>query len=161
MEPLIFDSRPVLRNPILVLAFAGWSDAGAAATTATRYLADQLMAKKFAAIDPEEFYDFYRQRPVVRLNESKVREIHWPSYDFYSGAGIGIDRDFILGIGIEPHLRWRTFTETLLRFAREVLFESSEGPLRQSLRIERLLAALVLDTPEAHERIGAFLDRKR
>ncbi|HEY7716312.1 MAG TPA: PAC2 family protein, partial [Candidatus Binatia bacterium] len=78
MEPLIFDSRPVLRNPILVLAFAGWSDAGAAATTATRYLADQLMAKKFAAIDPEEFYDFYRQRPVVRLNESKVREIHWP-----------------------------------------------------------------------------------
>jgi len=48
-----------------------------------------------------------------------------------------------------------------VRFAREVLFESSEGPLRQSLRIERLLAALVLDTPEAHERIGAFLDRKR
>jgi predicted ATP-grasp superfamily ATP-dependent carboligase len=119
MDALVFDSRPELRSPILVLSFAGWSDAGAAATTATRYLADQLMAKKFAAIDPEEFYDFYRQRPVVRLNESKLREIHWPSYDFYSGAGIGIDRDFILGIGMEPHLRWRTFTETMLRFARE------------------------------------------
>ena len=75
--------------------------------------------KKFASIDPEEFYDFYRQRPVVRLNDTKVREIHWPSYDFYHGAGIGIDKDFILGIGAEPHLRWRTFTETMLRFARE------------------------------------------
>jgi len=45
-------------------------------------------------------------------------------------------------------------------FAREVLFEASEGPLRQSLRIERLLAALVLDTPEAQRRIGEFLTRR-
>ena len=47
-----------------------------------------------------------------------------------------------------------------ITFAREVLLESTEGPLRQSLRIERLLAALVLDTPEAQERIGAFLNRR-
>lgn len=46
-------------------------------------------------------------------------------------------------------------------FAREVLHEATEAPLRQSLRIERLLAALVLDTPEAHQRIGAFLNRPR
>lgn len=45
-------------------------------------------------------------------------------------------------------------------FAREVLLEASEGPIRQSLRIERLLAALVLDTPEAKERIGGFLARR-
>ena len=119
MEALIFDSRPVLRNPVLLLSFAGWSDAGASASTAVRYLIDQLMSKKFAGIDPEEFYDFYRQRPVVRLNDSKAREIHWPSYDFYHGVGMGIDKDFVLGIGAEPHLRWRTFTETMLRFARE------------------------------------------
>jgi predicted ATP-grasp superfamily ATP-dependent carboligase len=118
-ESLAFDSRPSLRNPVLLLSFAGWSDAGAAATTAVRYLSDQLMAKKFATIDPEEFYDFYRQRPVVRLSESKVREIHWPAYEFYHGPGIGVERDFVLGVGIEPHLRWRTFTETMLRFANE------------------------------------------
>ena len=40
-------------------------------------------------------------------------------YDFYHGAGIGIEKDFVFGIGAEPHLRWRTFTETMLRFARE------------------------------------------
>ncbi|MDB5849993.1 MAG: putative enoyl-CoA hydratase [Rhodoferax sp.] len=44
-------------------------------------------------------------------------------------------------------------------FAREVLFEATEGPLRQSLRIERLLAAVVLDTQEARQRIGNFLSR--
>ncbi len=77
---------------MLLLSFAGWSDAGASATTAVRYLIDQLMSKKFATIDPEEFYDFYRQRPMVRLNDNKEREIHWPSYDFYHGPGIGVDK---------------------------------------------------------------------
>lgn len=45
-------------------------------------------------------------------------------------------------------------------FAREVLYEASEGPLRQSLRIERLLASVVLDTAEAKARIGGFLARR-
>ncbi|HSW16466.1 MAG TPA: enoyl-CoA hydratase/isomerase family protein [Ramlibacter sp.] len=45
-------------------------------------------------------------------------------------------------------------------FAREVILEASEGPLRQSLRIERLLAALVLDTGEAKQRMGDFLGRR-
>ena len=57
MEALIFESRPTLKNPVLLLSFAGWSDAGASASTAIRYLIDQLLGKKFAAIDPEEFYD--------------------------------------------------------------------------------------------------------
>ena len=47
-----------------------------------------------------------------------------------------------------------------ITFAREVLFEATEGPLRQSLRIERLPAALVIGTPEAQERSGAFLNRR-
>lgn len=48
-----------------------------------------------------------------------------------------------------------------VRFAREVLREASEGHLRQSFRIERLLAALVLDTDDRKHRVGAFLERKR
>ena len=118
-DPLNFDSRPELRRPVLILAFSGWSDAGSSATTAVRYLTEQLMANKFAGIDPEEFYDFSVQRPQVRLVDGLTREVHWPSYDFYHGAGIGIDRDFILGVGAEPHLRWRGFCDTLLRFTRE------------------------------------------
>lgn len=44
-----------------------------------------------------------------------------------------------------------------IRFSREVLREASEGHLRQSMRIERLLASIVLDTPERKERVGEFL----
>ena len=119
IEPLNFESRPSLKNPILILSFAGWSDAGASATTACRYMCDQLLAKKFANIDPEEFYDFSVQRPIVRLNDNKEREIHWPSYDFFYGEGIGAQADFVFGVGVEPQLRWRAFTNTMLEFIRE------------------------------------------
>jgi predicted ATP-grasp superfamily ATP-dependent carboligase len=118
-HPVTFEDRPSLRSPVLLLSFAGWSDAGASATTAVRYLAEQLLAKKLSSIDPEEFYDFSVQRPVVRMTENKIREIHWPSYDFYYGSGMGIERDFVLGIGAEPQLRWRTFAETMLYFFKE------------------------------------------
>lgn len=47
-----------------------------------------------------------------------------------------------------------------IRFAREVLREAADHPIRQSLRLERLLASLVLDTEECRTRVGAFLERK-
>lgn len=47
-----------------------------------------------------------------------------------------------------------------VRFAREVIREAAEHPMRQSLRMERLLAALILDTPERKQRVAAFLNRK-
>ncbi len=45
-------------------------------------------------------------------------------------------------------------------FAREILHEATEAPIRQSLRIERLLASVVLDTAEARQRVGDFLERR-
>lgn len=111
-----YGAWPTLRNPIFVLAFTGWNDAGAAATTAVRYFTEQLVATKFASIDPEEFYDFSVQRPIVRLVE-EVRQVQWPSYDFYHCPGIGTARDFVFGLGAEPHLRWRQFCDCILAVA--------------------------------------------
>lgn len=119
MDPVTYESRPALKHPVLVLAFAGWNDAGSSATTAVRYLIEQLMTTRFASIDPEEFYDFSIQRPQVRLTEGMQRQIHWPSYDLYYGAGIGVERDFVFGIGAEPHLRWKAFCDTVIHLARE------------------------------------------
>lgn len=118
-DSLILDARPTLKRPLLVFAFSGWGDAGASATTAVRYLIEQFIATKFASIDPEDFYDFSIQRPLVRLTEGMQREIHWPSYDFYHGTGLSQERDFILGVGAEPHMRWRLFCQTILRLVRE------------------------------------------
>src|SRR3989338_8053181 len=98
-DPITFESRPSLRRAVLILAFAGWNDAGASATTAVRYLTEQLIATRFASIDPEEFYDFSVQRPQVRLTEGTSRQIQWPSYDLYYGGGLGAGGGVFFWVG--------------------------------------------------------------
>ncbi|WP_274629006.1 enoyl-CoA hydratase/isomerase family protein [Arvimicrobium flavum] len=51
-------------------------------------------------------------------------------------------------------------SQVAVRFAREVLREAADHPIRQSLKVERLLASLVLDSQECRDGIGEFLARK-
>ena len=119
MEPLRINERPELRNPVLIGAFAGWSDAAMCASTAVQYLIEQWHAQKFADIDPEDFYSFWRRRPLVHLDENNRRMIQWPANDFYYHLAPELPNDFILFIGEEPHMRWRTFSTAFTTLARE------------------------------------------
>jgi proteasome assembly chaperone (PAC2) family protein len=105
--------RPQLTRPVMVCAFAGWNDGGEAATTAVRTLRSQWGARRFAEIDPEEFYDFQVNRPTVRLVEGSTRRIDWPASRFFS-ARIN-DRDAIVFVGVEPNVRWRTYAGSILQ----------------------------------------------
>ena len=107
---LQFESEPPLRDPHLVIAWAGWNDAGESASTAARYLAATLSAEPFASIDPEEFYDFTEARPLARYRQG-VREIIWPSTDFYAVPLPARDHDLILAVGIEPNFRWKRYMD--------------------------------------------------
>jgi proteasome assembly chaperone (PAC2) family protein len=111
---LAYSSRPELRNAFLVVAFEGWSDAGDASTGAVGYLKNKWQAQEFAAVDPEEFFDFQAHRPHVRLNDHGIREIIWPSTTFSYAHVPNSDRDAILLEGIEPSMRWSTFARHLL-----------------------------------------------
>lgn len=112
MELLRWSERPELDRPVLVAAFEGWNDAGDAASSAVRWLTDRWDAAPFAEIDPEEFFDFTANRPEVHL-EDGVRVIDWPENTFSAGRLPG-GRDVVLLQGVEPHLKWRTFTELVL-----------------------------------------------
>lgn len=105
--------RPALRDPVLIAAFEGWGDAGDAASTAARHLRDRLGGTAFADIDPELYFDFSDTRPSVRLIPGG-REIEWPSTEFSAVVVESAPRDLVVLVGIEPQLRWRTFTEQIL-----------------------------------------------
>jgi proteasome assembly chaperone (PAC2) family protein len=109
-----------LRRPILILAFAGWNDAAEAATTAARYLAQAWSARRIARIDPEEFYHFGLSRPHVRFKAGSAteREIIWPATEFSLAQSDRLQRDVIVGVGIEPHLRWKTYCAAVIELAR-------------------------------------------
>lgn len=120
MAYINFTEQPNLRRPVLILAFAGWNDASEVATTAVKFLVSRWEAKKFAELDPEDFYNFARVRPHVRLEEDHKRVVTWPENAFYYHADPVLDRDFVLLMGIEPNLKWRTFCEEILGVCRAV-----------------------------------------
>jgi proteasome assembly chaperone (PAC2) family protein len=122
MDSLSFTSVPTLNRPILLLAFAGWNDAGGSATFAAKFLSQRLSAHKFASLDPETFYNFVEQRPQVRLRHGE-REIIWPTNEFSYAHDARLVQDVIIGLGVEPHLQWRAYTEAILRIIQECKVE--------------------------------------
>jgi proteasome assembly chaperone (PAC2) family protein len=119
-DELHVSHRPTLTRPVLISAFRGWNDGGQGASLAGGYLAKTWEAARFAEIEPEGFFDFQATRPHVSLVEGTTRRIDWPDNAFYHGAVPGADRDAVLLLGIEPNLRWRTFTGLVTGLAQEL-----------------------------------------
>jgi proteasome assembly chaperone (PAC2) family protein len=113
---------PTLNRPILVLAFAGWNNAGGSATFAAKFLSQRLAAHKFASLDPETFYNFVEERPQVRVRNGE-REILWPANEFSYVRDAGLVQDVIIGMGVEPHLRWRAYIDAILHVVQQCRVE--------------------------------------
>ena len=122
-DELRIDERPELERPVLVAAFRGWNDGAQAASLAAGYLAKTWGAERFAEVDPENFFDFQAARPHVSLEEGLTRRIDWPETVFYHARPEGLDRDVVLLLGIEPNLRWRTFTDLVVGLAEDLGIE--------------------------------------
>ena len=131
---------PELRNPIAILAFNGWSDAGEAATGAITHLMNAFGNQEalIAESISEDFYDYQQIRPMVFINNSQIRQLKWPNTKVYAIATPHLDFDLVLVIGPEPSFKWQTFATELLD-----LFDDLEIDLVISL------GALLADTPHS------------
>lgn len=136
MSYVRMDVLPELRKPVLIAAFLGWNDAAQAATSAVQHLITHYRAEKFAEVDPEDFFDFTEARPRVVLVEGGQRQLVWPANEFYYHAAPTLPHDLVFFLGIEPHLKWRTFTSTLVDAARQC-----------GVATVLMLGALVADIP--------------
>jgi proteasome assembly chaperone (PAC2) family protein len=139
MDDVRWQDRPSLRSPVLVAAFEGWNDAGDAASTAARYLADAWSAQPFATLDPEEFYDFTSTRPQVRLVDGITRTIEWPTNELAAAPLPGRSHDVVFLHGVEPQLHWRRFCENVTGLAAEL-----------GVQMVVSLGALLADVPHTH-----------
>jgi proteasome assembly chaperone (PAC2) family protein len=117
MDHVRWTARPELEQPVLIAAFEGWNDAGDAASTAARYLAERWDATPFATIDPEEFFDFTSTRPMVAMDDEGMRRIEWPETTLSAATIPGTTSDVIILQGSEPQLRWRTFCAEITEVA--------------------------------------------
>ena len=120
MSALKIVSRPKLKRPVFIVAFQGWNDGGQGATLAAGYLSRLWDATRFAEIDPEEFFDFQATRPQISLIEGETRALTWPENVFFHARPEGLNHDVVLLIGVEPNLRWRSFTDLVVGLARDL-----------------------------------------
>src|SRR6266508_240263 len=123
MSELIVSSRPELRSPVLIAAFRGWNDGGQGATLGAGCLAKEWGAEQFAEIDSENFYDFQAVRPNVSLEDGLTRKLEWPSNTFLHAPIPGLDRDAVILLGVEPNLRWKTYTALVLELLQDLEVE--------------------------------------
>ena len=108
----------------MIIAFSGWNDAGEAATGATSHLLGAFLDPSFsndaeliADFDSEEFYDFQVNRPHVKIDRDQTRTLDWPGTRILSLLTPHLEHDFVIVQGVEPSMKWRTFTYQLLDLA--------------------------------------------
>jgi proteasome assembly chaperone (PAC2) family protein len=135
----VHDQRD-LERPIMITAFRGWNDGGQGASLAASYLARLWDADRIAELEPEDFFDFQATRPHVKLVDGLTREIDWPETAFYVARPDGYDRDVVLLLGVEPNLRWQTFTRLIVDFAQEL-----------GVELVVTLGSLLADVPHTRE----------
>jgi len=131
-----FEQWPPLHNPVLVAAFEGWNDAGDSATGAIEHLELIWNARPLAALDPDDYYDFSVNRPIIRLVDGVTRSITWPTTRLSVCRPDGGDFDLVLLNGIEPNMRWRAFCAEILDIIHDL-----------EIRSVITLGALLSDTP--------------
>ena len=108
--------QPILGEPTLLLAFEGWNDACESASAAVSFVNDVLRSVPLADIDPDDYYDFTVLRPEVQYQAGRSGSIVWPSNEFRYGV-TEEGKELITGLGIEPHMRWRSYCDAVVELA--------------------------------------------
>ena len=143
----------MLRRPVLVAAFRGWNDGGAGRDARRRLpRAGSGARERFAEIDPEELLRLPGDAPARLARRGLTRQIDWPENAFYHAPMPGLDRDAVLLLGIEPNLRWRTFTGLIVGLAPRPR-RRARGHARRAARRRAAHAARAGD--RARDRSGA------
>lgn len=131
--------QPILGEPTLILAFEGWNDACEAASLALGFINENLRGVPLADIDPDDYYDFTVLRPEVQYRAGRSGPVAWPVNEFrYSVSEEGLE--LITGMGIEPHMRWRSYCETIVELAVDM-------GVRRCLLLGAYLADVVYSQP--------------
>ena len=159
MDALKIQELPSLRSPILIAAFAGWPDAAEVASGSARYLARKLRARRFAEIDPEEFYVFTETRPTTLILAPGQRALEWPSNEFFAWRDPNGERDLIILQGREPNLNWREYVDIVLGLAKRLDVQqvvTLGGTYDAVSHRGRVSLSGNGTTPELHERLESL-----
>ncbi|MEZ5243968.1 MAG: PAC2 family protein [Acidimicrobiales bacterium] len=104
---------PDLIDPVLIVHFDGWIDAGVSAGNAARYLVEATGADPLVEFDTEWLLDHRARRPTMHLVDGVNAGVEWPKLEIAAGRDSN-DRDVLILHGAEPDHNWRAFTTAVV-----------------------------------------------
>jgi len=110
------DLQP-LHSPIMAVALRGWFDIAEVATGALQRLLRDKPGPVVASIDPDPFFDFTQERPDVWIDDGVTRQVRWPANEFRVARFPSHLHDLVVLAGVEPHLRYATFADSIIAVA--------------------------------------------
>ena len=113
MEDVVWYRKPLLSDPVAILAFEGWSDAGNTASGCIENICGNYDVEPFAELNSEGFYNYQMRRPVVEVKAIGERNFHWPQTSFYSIEDYKLKREIIMVFGEEPSMKWKKYSENI------------------------------------------------
>src|ERR1700733_14241975 len=102
------------------------------------HLGIEWESKPIAAIDPDDYYDFQVNRPVIDVVNGRAESLVWPTtrLSLARHDATGLSRDVVLVHGVEPNMRWGGFTNELTSAFTEL-----------GVELVVLIGALLADSP--------------
>ncbi|MDW3218078.1 MAG: PAC2 family protein [Acidimicrobiales bacterium] len=107
---------PDLIDPVLIVHFDGWIDAGMSAGQAVRHLIETTGAEPLVEFDTEFLLDHRARRPIMHIVDGVNAGVDWPTIEITSGRDAN-DRDVLVLSGAEPDHNWRSFVDAVVELA--------------------------------------------
>lgn len=132
-----------LRDPVLVMALDGWTDAGQGGSLAAHAIGTELGRTTLGAFDPDQLFDYRDRRPLLDIDRGVLGELEWASLEVHwSRPASG--PDLLLVTGGEPDLAWRGVCRDLVE-------------LTGSLGVQRYVGLGAVPGPVPHTRAVRLL----
>jgi predicted ATP-grasp superfamily ATP-dependent carboligase len=114
-----FYKEPQLIKPIMIIGFGGWSNAGNSSLKSIDYIIEKKGGTLLAKIDPDSFYQFTQNRPIIAIEEGRLKSISQTEITIYYSKNKEGGKDIIFLRAQEPDYRWNNFVETILNLCKK------------------------------------------
>lgn len=106
---LSWDRIPELKDPVLVMGYHGWPNAGGVSSDTLCYLMEILKPKLVARFDEEAFLNYGSDRPVAQIEDGIIHELDPCVSELTSWENPDGGHDVVLFLGKEPSFRWNVY----------------------------------------------------
>jgi len=115
-EHVILLEEAEFNDPVLIVAFEGWIDAGFGAANAISTLVEITGSTQLASFDGEYFLDQRARRPTARIVDGVTTDLDWPEIELRRGTDAD-GADLLLLTGPEPDFHWGEFCDLVVGLA--------------------------------------------